>query len=398
MITSLALFVAMQASNPVTELIDPTAKFVSVQAIVKLPQLSGHEMAEAKILAEIMADEVSGYGRSEMRDIAARAGESLRITLMPDHIRIQIGVLSSDLKPAIAYIDQILRYSRLSADSINKAMAEIPFRSQSLWASALQPYKYKFERIKRDEIVELYHRLCRPEAVWLTVGGPIEEGVADAYWAAKVKDWNPGKMPPRSLDQAQAIALTELPGRESMIELRSKEITASDSAMTSKLLAVIALGCGKGSAMFERLRDQQAWSYRQEGLLWPTTNGFVPRFIMASGDKMPPVELGKAMRDQLTDAVQKWTEADVDRARGMAEGILRRGLQMSPLYFNLGFPVSDSLHDRTFMEAYWQMKTGRPWGPAKLLGEMALLKVDEVREVALGLLASSEIHVIAARG
>ncbi|MFI5385073.1 MAG: hypothetical protein ACHQ50_03040 [Fimbriimonadales bacterium] len=393
-----ALALAIQNGNPVSEVVDPGAKVVSVQAIVKLPEMGGHEQAETRLIAETMADQVEGYSQSEMRDIAARAGEKLRITAMPDHLRIQIGVLPGDLKPAIGYVSQILRNAAFPADSLNAAMAEIPFRSRSLWATALQPFNVVFNRVRREDVVDLYHRISRPENVWLSVGGPMRPGEAEDAWSTETRDWTPGKLPRPSPDVAPPAAMAYVPGTESMIELRGKEIPASDPAIPVRILALIGLGSGKGSSMFEVLRVKHGWSYRQEALLWPTARGFVPRLIMASGDKTPPEELAKAMKQELTDAVNSWTEADVARARGMAEGILMRGVEMSPLYFNPSWPATDSLHDRTFMAGYWRMKTGREWDPHKLLGQMALVTLPELKEAALEILSVSIPCILPARG
>jgi hypothetical protein len=150
--------------------------------------------------------------------------------------------------------------------------------------------------------------------------------------------------------------------------------------------------------MFERLRDEKAWSYRQESVLWPTANGFAPRFIMASGDKTPGPELAKAMREQLIDAVNAWTEADVARARGMAEAVMTRGIAMSPLYFNPSWPVEDSLDDQVFLAGYWRMKTGSDWNPRKLLGQMAVANLGDLKEAALDMLTTAIPHIIPARG
>lgn len=398
MIAALALSLAIQLPNPVSEVIDPTAKFVSVQAIVRLPPLAGHETAEMAIIADTIDAEVDGFLRRDMKDLASSVGESLKVTLMPDHLRIQFGAPPSGLKPAIGYLNQILRDSHFPVENVNAAIQAIPFRNQSLWASAIQPFTYKFSRMRREDIVDLYHRVCRPENVWLSVGGPIQSGEAADYWQSRMESWKPERPARPSLDQAPLPTLQDLPGRESMIEVRGKEILASDPAIPTRLMAIIALGSGKGSAMFERFRESQGWSYRQEAILWPTAKGFVPRLIMASGDKTPGNELAKSMRDQLTDAVNMWTEADLARARGMAEAILMRGNEMSPLYFNPYWPVTDSLHDRTFMAGYWQMKTGHPWEPSKLLGEMTLLTVSDLKEAAIQMLASSETRFIPARG
>lgn len=401
MMILLAIAVALsrqQPVNPVSEFAAPLANIVSVQAIVKLPHLSAYERGEAQLMAETMADEVEGYSKVEMRDVAGRAGESLRITLMPDELRIQIGVLPVDVKPAMGYIDQILRNAMFPEAAIKAAKGEVPYRRKSLWSCALQPAKIDLSRVRREDIVDLYHRISRPENVWLAVGGPIRAGEADEYWQQKNADWNPGKAPRPSLDMSPAEEVSSLPGRESMIELRGKEVLGSDPSMSTQLLAVIALGSGKGSAMFKALREAQGWSYRQEAVFWPTERGFVPRLIMASGDKTPPAELAKAMKEQLIDTVNAWADADLNRARGMAEGILTRGLQMSPLYFNPGWPIEDTLHDRTFLAAYWRMKTGKEWDPKKMVGEMSLVDLAELKEAALGMLTVAIPHIIPASG
>lgn len=398
MIAAAAFWFALQTGNPVAEYVDPNSRFVSVQAVLKLPSLSGHEFAEAEVLAETMADEVEGYSKAEMRDIAGRAGDGLKITLMPDHLRIQIGVLPSDVKPAIGYIEQILRNSRLSADAINKAVAEIPYRTRPIWAVALEPLKFEFYRTRREDIVDLYHRICRPENVWLSVGGPIQPGDAADYWKSKIDGWDPGKAPKPSLDVAPLPGVANVAGREAVIELRGRAIIGKDPAIAARLLALIALGSGKGSAMFARLRDEHGWSYRQEAVLWPTPEGFLPRLIMLSGDQTPGTELAKAVKETLADAVKSWGNEDLARARGMADGILNRGFPMSPLYFNPSWPITSSLHDQTFMSAYWPMKTGRAWNPKKLMGEIALLNLDDLKEAAQAILADSIRLVIPARG
>ncbi len=397
MIAAAALVLALQdAGNPVMEVVDNTASYVSVQAIVPLPKLSGHEIAEMQILADTMAVEVDGLSRPQMLNFAAQAGDTLRITLMPDHLRIQIGVLPSDMRSAISYVDQILHNSRLMPAALNDAMAEVPSRKRPMWAIAVQPYKVRYERIRREELVDLYHRVCRPENVWLSVGGPIKPGAAEAIWQAKLKDWKTERPAKPSLDANPPDDLLAVPGKLSTIELQGKPIQGNDPAMPVKLLAIIGLGSGKGSAMFERLREGKGWSYRQEAILTPTLDGFTPRMIMASTDKTAPFEMAKGMKEELLAAVAEWKDADVVRARGMAEGILLRGLELSPLYFNPYWPVTTSLHDRTFMAAYWPMKTGTEWDAKKLLAQMALVSTDDMKAAATSILEGSQPRILLA--
>lgn len=394
----IALLLAGALQTPhVAELVDPTAKIVSVQAIVKLPELTVGERAAATLLAASIAEDVDGYSHGTMLDVTARAGDTVRVTLMPDELRIQVGVLPSDVKLGVAFVDQILCNSLLPEAAMNKAILGAPFRKRGIWETALSPIRIDFARVRRQDVIDLYHRLIRPENTWLAVGGPIVAGEAQKLWEARVADWAPGRAPRAPFDERPPEEVADVPGREAMIELRGREFSGTDAALSVKLLALIGLGSGKGSAMFERLREKQGWAYRLESVLWPTTSGFVPRLIMASGADLPGKDLAKAMKAELVDAVDHWTETDLDRARGMAQGVLLRGVPMSPLYFNPWWPVTDSIHDRTFLAAYWPMKTGRAWDPAKLVGEMALVDLTDFKAAGQAILTNAMTHVIPAR-
>ena len=247
-------------------------------------------------------------------------------------------------------------------------------------------------------MLDFYHRICRPENAWLSVGGSIKPGEVEEFWVSKNEDWKPGKAPSAPYDRTPAMPILSTAGIEGAYELHGKEFPGNDPAIAQRLLAIIAIGSGKGSAMFERLREGRGWSYRQEAVLYPTANGFVPRLIMASGDKMAPIDLIKGMREELLDAVNAWTDADLARARGMAEGILLRGVEMSPLYFNSYWPVTTSLDDETFLSGYWLMKTGRQWDPNKLVGQMGLLTLSELKESALDIINGASSGFILASG
>ena len=119
---------------------------------------------------------------------------------------------------------------------------------------------------------------------------------------------------------------------------------------------------------------------------------------MASGEKIAANQLAKNMKQELTDAVVTWTDADLARAKGMDEGILMRGLPMSPLYFNEYWPLTDSLQDRTFMAAYWPMKTGQVWDSAKLLAQMCQVPLPVLKQSALDIVGSALPHEIPGRG
>lgn len=392
----LAAILGMQAARPVLEFPDANAKFVSVQALVSLGNLTPKERSMAALLADTMAYDVDDYSRTLMRDTAAAAGEQVRVTLMPDMLRIQIGVVPQDLKYGIRFINNILRTSRLPEAELNHQIELASAKKRGLWQTALLPNGSDLKRVRRTDIVDFYHRICRPDNTTLVVGGNFKPGDAQEIWTGLTNGWTAEKTPRFLLEDGDPKTVIEFAGQENIISLNAQVIPGGDVAIAPKLLAIIALGCGKGSTLFEKVREDMGVSYRQEGLLWPAATGFVPRFIIATGDATPLVELAPKIRDNMLTAVDEWAEKDLLRALGMARAILERGVPMSPFYFNPWYPVSSSLTDQTLLQGYWQIKTGKKWDAKRLLELMALTPLDELKSIAKEMLEKASVSLIKA--
>jgi hypothetical protein len=180
------------------------------------------------------------------------------------------------------------------------------------------------------------------------------------------------------------------------VEIRGREITSKDVSLPTQLLILSALGSGKGSSLWQVMRESLGVSYRQEAVLWPTRTGFQGRLVwlQRQGDGL---EIAKIVRSELLAAVDRWEEGDLQRAVQFLEGCLQTGLAAFPLYVSPSHSITDSLADQAFLAAYWPKKTGSAWNPVALLSAAKQLDVKELKSEAKTWILSSEIAAVPRR-
>ena len=383
-------------SAQVVEWLEPTSQTVSIQAVVKLPKLSDRQARILRLVSGTMGRETETFSATQIADIGGRVGSVMRVTQMPDHIRVSFDVVPADWSTGLSMVGSVLRESAIRAEDLQSVADDLQFRRFPYWRSALdlqpfEPPKYTF-----PEVQELVAAVFRPENVTIGVGGKITPGQANAKWEDVVQSWKATRLRPLPQgpgEEGSAAVRGSLP----VIDFRGSEFLASDAAFSARLLALTALGTGKSSALFEVSREGLGLSYRQEAVLSPSQGGFIPRLLIATSEKEGLPGQAEKVRNGLVESIGKWTEEDKRRAIGMAESYLVNGGEMSPLYFAPGRPISRSLSDQVFMRAYWQSKTGTSWNPHQLVGRMGFVELADLKRTALDLLRDARVLVHAAR-
>ncbi len=84
MITLLAI--AFLAPTRVVEVVEPNARNVSIQALVKMPNLGAKDMAKHDIVVQAIPKQTEVYSRREM--LMVTSGDPVRANITPDHIRL----------------------------------------------------------------------------------------------------------------------------------------------------------------------------------------------------------------------------------------------------------------------------------------------------------------------
>jgi len=375
------------------ELPDASANYITIQVVVKTPPGGPFDRAVNHLLADTLLDDSERYSKRELLDLLS-AGTRLRCDWTPDEIRIQMGVEPSDLAAAMDAIKQIFTHATFPAEDLQAIKDDAPFRHPGFWDLGLYPERDDTKYVDRRDVLDAYHRLFIPSNVWIGFGGDFAAGKAVAAWntdpnpwpIVKTSTWYPDKTAGQDV-RSDSTGVTTL-------RLDSPSFPANDAAFPTKLLALYALGVGKGATEFQVLREQMRWSYRQEVMLMPTASGFEMSAMMAmnAGDKTAPS--AEQMRDALLKGVAAWTQADLDRAVAMAQVDFTRGLDGSPLYLCGDWPIGQSLEDRTFLAAYWLMKTGSPFDSDALLAGMRASRLEEVRDQATAFLKDAKATTI----
>ena len=376
----IALFAACSVFAParVVELVKPQATSISIQALVTVPQLGAKDWAKLDILGRTIVKQTQAYPRREM--LMVTNGAPVRFDMSPDHVRLAVTVPPGSLKAGLILMESLLRDASLNQDAIDTATQEIS--APDYWTAALDPVARPNVHLTSDEAHTLYGRVFRPENILLAVGGKFAPGDAESIWASRMEGWQVEALPRGYFDNSQPTYLTQSPGLVTTIDLAFPPIASGDAALSAKILSLFALGVGKGSSLFQVIREKHAWSYRQEAVLSPSKDGWIPRLMIASIPFAEPKERAKMIQAELLDDVKAWTEATRKRAIGMAEAVFTHQVPFSPFYVHGKSGISDSLEDQTYMAAYWPMKTGQPWNPQALLESMRNVSLDELKEQA----------------
>lgn len=380
MITTLLVALALQAGH-FYQTTDPNASEIAIEAVVAIKDDSDYGQAVARTLALSLKGRTTTYSIKDIQTVTN--GQPIQAEFMPDHIRIGLSVPPGNLRAGLSLMESLLKEASLSDDRINQVKSQV-IRESNPWDQTLFGTRADLSCVINDDVRSAYHELCTPNNVWIGVAGTQEKDQAAQQWQTRVELW-PEIVPKPKYKSNPKVRFRDN-STLTTLEFRSGLISAGDVDLPARLLALIALGGGKGSDLFEICRRQHAWSYRQEAFVWPNSKGWEPRILMAISSDGGPTQ--ETVLEELRKAVNKWSEDDRKRAVGFAQSVFRRGLEFSPLYFTNNGPPNSTLEDRAFLIAYWPMKTGRAWNSEHLLASIALVNLDDLREAGKGLLAN----------
>jgi hypothetical protein len=370
----------------VYENLEPSASEVSIQALVKLPAMDATDTNALEVLADVLPQEIEGYSRRDI--LTVTNGISPWCAVEPDHLRLTMFVHPANVKAGLSLLDAMMRRSRISDAKVKEA---IDRRNRiSYWGAALRPIELKLNEVRGQDVQDLYGRIFRPDDIVLAVGGKVVPHQAKQEWEQRLTNWGKPRAWPNSKYRPATTIRTKNPAGVTTLDLAAPAFPARDAQLNTRILALVGLGTGKGSSLFRVARQKLLMSYRQESVLSPTLEGFEPRLILVmqpSEDEAAKVE---TLRTALLEDIKNWTEADRLRAVGMTEAVLLRATEWSPLSLLRQGPVPDDLEGRTFLRAYWPMKTGQPWDPGAMLEEMQKVSLADLKEAATQIVASAK--------
>ncbi len=389
------LLLSLAPAPRVAELPDAMATMISIQAVARLPRLDAREMALLRVVARAVTRGTSDFVRRDIVELTL-GGERPRCTVMPDHLRLELAVPPGALRQGLMLLESLVLNAALPQQALDDATEAIFRRQPGYWEAALWGVDLPRASAKAREARALYRRVFHPRRLFLGVGGSFNAGEAQTEWQRRATAWP--QLPNEKIAPPPAAypSLRTNPGGATTVELRAPAFASDDPSLPLRMLALFALGSGKGASMHRVLREKNGWSYFQEAVLWPEAEGWRPRLIMAMMPTDQAAAVAELARAELFEDAQNWTEKDRLRALGMAEAALLRGLEVHPVYVTVDGPYARSLADRTFLAAYWPMKTGASWDPESLLNRMRDVPLEGLKAAAQDTLAKARAVVLPA--
>jgi predicted Zn-dependent peptidase len=374
---------------PPLVLVDPTSSVVTFQTIVRLPNLSPQEAAAVEVLARVMTTQTGDFTPGKVNLIMAGSGDRLRGSLMPDHMRFSFSVPKADESLGFSLLTSMIRSPYVSDETVAAARTAIISEERAQWQLVIAPEIGDISHVRTQDVLRVYANLVRPENLTVGVGGDVDEASVDAAYGKRMGDWAPPKPPRSQPDYRNPGPQPPNTSRYSVVSLSGVVFGAKDAAFPARLLAAFALGSGKGASVFRVVREQLGLSYMQECEVEGVPGGLRLDAWWAQEDKESSLEHAKVATSALQADVSAWTEADRVRALAIAESVLLRGLDVSPFFFQATGPVGGSIQDRTFLDAYWQMKTGGPWDARAILESLRKVDLAALKAEAAGFLTGA---------
>lgn len=356
----------------------PSAQSTLIEAAIVFPYLTPSDRAAEEIIAACLFEGTADFTKAQLKAYTTFMGEPLRCTATPDCLRVTIGVRRDDWKTGLRILKSALQSPNLTAESIEQAKATLPFQNQSAWKSAVEPSLLPYDQIRKRDVDDFMRRNIVPQAMSIVVSGPFVPGEPRSFWTDEEGPWDPSKQlrfpadrRPEKISRRPGVALD-------ILRWGGPEIAPTPEALAAPLLAAYCLGTGKDSSAFRILREKNRLSYRQEVQLCPVGDGFHLLLTMAFTRRGSDVAstVGPAM---LAD-IESWTDASKARGLEMATASLSLHAFAAPLAItNDGVLGPD---DYRFAEAYWPMKTGRPWSSKELVGLLSNVSLDDLKRAA----------------
>ena len=296
-----------------------------------------------------------------------------RFEWTPDHIRIEFGVSPKGLKTGLRLMESLLR--RPTTDPL------IPAADPSPWMKVA--YQIRPDRRPMDpkEVLAIRSEIFRLDRITLAVSGPLTPGEATRSWQ-EIASENADPKPVRFFEPTSE-AETINPSVKSLV---GPAISAADPELPATILAMIALGSGKASTLHRVLREQLGLSYRQEAVLTPISQGWIPQLIYQLPEGVT-AEQAAGVEPAIAADVAQWSEATRNRALGMAKVIFRLGVPFSPLY-NEPSGASDS-DEETFFDAWWFSRTGKRFDASSFLDHLSAVDLSTLRKTATQIVSGS---------
>lgn len=383
----LAMVGLILAGPAIDIVVRPDATQATIVAVAPLASSAPRERAATEAMVEALLDGTRSYSKHELLEYGGLSGVPLACDVVGHHVRLQFAVPANDLKLGADLLREMLDHARLNDASVLEAVESLPYRSRSLWQTAIEAPTPEFGGIVTRDVWGAYRRVFRPERTTIAVVSPIAEEEVRPVIADALSDWAPARAQP------PLVGGGTTPNRETakVTELRLPAMQADADSLPKLLLLSSALAGGKGGALFRVAREGLGLSYTQDGGLWLSGGKGEIRLIIVSTPVLSK-DAAEAARAALLDDVVRWGAEDWSRAVGYLKGSLGGRLDPSPLRWGSEYTVAGSALEAALSAAHWRSEVGSEWNPAVIVAAAEHVNLDALRAMAVEGLKAATIQ------
>ena len=366
----------------------PQRDEVAFAAFAPLPKTFGEKDRQRLAVAvATLADGSAEYSRRTIFTLTE--GRTVQARLLPDGVLIRFVVPKTSVRSGVALMEGLVRRPALPPESLTAALRRLQRGEADVWTASLHPQRNELRTITPEEARAVLARVFRPATTVVAAAGGFASGEVADGWATRTVDWKPTPEP-RFPDLSVPREPADNPAGLTLVELRGRPFAASDPALPTRWLAALALGVGKGAALFRDVRQTEGWSYRQEAILDPDRDGLVTRLVAATLPGESDATRADGLRTTLLEAIDAWTESDRTRALGAAQ------LGLGPLILG-DDPPGDGLLDRAALDAYWFAKAGARWDMDRLIAAMRNVPLETLKSEGTTMVRDARAIVLPGR-
>jgi len=314
--------VQYQVKLSVLELPKPEAETVSIHAYLWRDKNFVKEEQSWRLICAITGVNSLTYNASEVGYFGGTAGIRPRVVSSPDFLRVEVVSSPEKWKESLALAASLVAQPNWRSNQWEEAEKVLAGTVLDSWSESLWPMPEFTEKLLEDEAPNAHSRIIDRSGLRLIVEGPVEIGEAREEMEKVSRLWSVPEY--RSL--SRFAEESKLPMKQNLavttFEMSGKAIRVGEAGSAAQFLATVALGVGKGSTLWETLREREGLAYRTEAVFWPTRNGFVPRLFMLRRAEEGEIQYAETMVKSLEQGVEAYDMISLARAKVMAEQIL----------------------------------------------------------------------------
>lgn len=372
--TSALIALAMVASQgmeyPELILGESSPKETSVVCVIRAPQgMTGRDqLAWHVVMSGLLGDNTS-YTAFDLRRYGGQAGIAPQVTWTSDYALIRFQQPPGALPVTLDLLAAMLYRPRFDAQEMGDRIAKLQL-PQDPFVAALMGTRGA-DRVDTVSIRAAWNEFVSPPRVTLAIAPATEKEPVGTLVSERF-----GREPRRG-GYGQSAGIHDEPFRTepgAQVLVMRGPLLQPHATNAAPILALFALGVGKGSLAFQAVRLRAGLTYRQDGLLWPERDGWRPTLVFGGS---APLNSGN-LRDTLGKAVDALTETDLRRAKALAQRCLEGDSPVNPFAFGPGIMYEAKPIDRLTWKALF------PGGstPEELGQALARVTLGELQQSA----------------